>query len=989
MGKYYCEKDRILFSIQVKNQQSFIIIEGQNTINKQIYSLKLYLNELHNKRFFQKCNTIQEAYDLILNNLNNGYIKEINKSNIIFGIHINKNEEILFDLILDPLNNINNNNGNQFQNIFSDDLMNRSNPMCKAMSHILINGGTQITTYNDNNNENNNTNNYFNNGNNYNYNNNNINLQNEINNNMNINNMNNKNMRNMNMNNINNMNSKMDIINMNLINMDNNMSYNRNNYMNMNANINNNVNMNNNKINNMNYSMNNNNIYNNMSNNINNNMNNNNMNMNADINMNNQFNTNNMNMNTNLNKNYNINMNNNMNNNMNYNMTNNMHNMENNNSNIPMNNYMNIPMNNNMNIPMDNNMNNPMNNNMIIGNMNNADYMNIGNINSIFNYENNNALIKIWIMKKQNNNSNEFRNLSGLLKILFIKKLLNNIDINLINSEDIKEILFQIKNNIHFTGDKNIELITKNRVFNIIIYAQYLINLINLNEFYLINNFKNFQLKQELISYCNSLYKYEKYNTFFEINFINYLKNSHFDYSLISINILENDNSEYEQKCGNCPNMKKKIVYFTSNIEPISLKDSDVLKDSTKNYFGRGFYASDKIDDLPSFIINQNNNDFICRKIIPVNAFFSFIAAEIFYDSTKLKIIDIDMDKSNKNISTQNYNDQKLEPNGLFYLNKKSLNNKCLANELVIPEKYQIFPLYTITLKRNEYFVLWRDPNFQNENEYQYKKFLEDIKLFCYKKANINFYYESSTEEALKFLLRRKYGRPIIITSIGRDLSGKRFIEIARKILGFDIIVLFFSNNSGHFWWIQNFPNCLYTDKSDIYEEFITKYNEQDLRILQSKVENYYHIKLKALTFDFIYYPNYKNEGDFSQLEFKSHNLRHVIIKNGNKYLCIAQDGNVFISEQSCLWDITIYDNDMTLICNKFYLDLSEDNENVKGYPYMVYWYFKKVGVYYYFINTKKNNNNILSVEDNVVKVNKISVGNNELFELIDVAEEE
>jgi hypothetical protein len=79
----------------------------------------------------------------------------------------------------------------------------------------------------------------------------------------------------------------------------------------------------------------------------------------------------------------------------------------------------------------------------------------------------------------------------------------------------------------------------------------------------------------------------------------------------------------------------------------------------------------------------------------------------------------------------------------------------------------------------------------------------------------------------------------------------------------------------------------------------------------------------------------------------------------------------------------------MTLICNKFYLDLSEDNENVKGYPYMVYWYFKKVGVYYYFINTKKNNNNILSVEDNVVKVNKISVGNNELFELIDVAEEE
>ena len=55
----------------------------------------------------------------------------------------------------------------------------------------------------------------------------------------------------------------------------------------------------------------------------------------------------------------------------------------------------------------------------------------------------------------------------------------------------------------------------------------------------------------------------------------------------------------------------------------------------------------------------------------------------------------------------------------------------------------------------------------------------------------------------------------------------------------------------------------------------------------------------------------------------------------------------------------------------------------------MVYWYFKIVCVYYYFINNNKYNNNILSVEDNVVKVNKISVGNNELFDLIDVAEEE
>ena len=103
----------------------------------------------------------------------------------------------------------------------------------------------------------------------------------------------------------------------------------------------------------------------------------------------------------------------------------------------------------------------------------------------------------------------------------------------------------------------------------------------------------------------------------------------------------------------------------------------------------------------------------------------------------------------------------------------------------------------------------------------------------------------------------------------------------------------------------------------------------------------------------------------------------------------MAPNGYVFISEQSCPWDITIYDNDMTLISNKYYLNLSENNENVKGFPYMVYWYFKKDGNYYYFINTKKSTHNILSIDNNEVKVNKEIAGNNEKFELIDVAEED
>ena len=252
----------------------------------------------------------------------------------------------------------------------------------------------------------------------------------------------------------------------------------------------------------------------------------------------------------------------------------------------------------------------------------------------------------------------------------------------------------------------------------------------------------------------------------------------------------------------------------------------------------------------------------------------------------------------------------------------------------------------------------------------------------------MNFYYETSTEEALKFLIRRKYEKPIIITSIGKDFSGRRFIEIVRKILGFDIIVLFFSNNKNHFEWIQNFQNCLYTNKASIYEEYITNYNKQDLKKLLSKVEKDYNITLKKFSFDFILYPNYKNEGDFSHLDFSSYYLRHVKIKNGNKYLCMTKDGKVIISEESCLWDITIYDNEITLLSNKFYLDLLEDNEGVIGFKYMVRWNFETENAYYYFIHPKKKTKRILSIENDDVKVNKEEAGNNEKFELIDVLEE-
>ena len=75
-----------------------------------------------------------------------------------------------------------------------------------------------------------------------------------------------------------------------------------------------------------------------------------------------------------------------------------------------------------------------------------------------------------------------------------------------------------------------------------------------------------------------------------------------------------------------------------------------------------------------------------------------------------------------------------------------------------------------------------------------------NLKMICNGKANMNLYSESSIEQSLKFILKNKYDKVILISNIGLDFSGKRFIEIARKILGFDIIALFFSYNINHYY---------------------------------------------------------------------------------------------------------------------------------------------------------------------------------------------
>ena len=589
--------------------------------------------------------------------------------------------------------------------------------------------------------------------------------------------------------------------------------------------------------------------------------------------------------------------------------------------------------------------------------------------------------LNVRIGQPKNNQKGKIKNLSCFLKFLLISRITNkvkNISKYDENFKNVEEVIKLIKNNQDFNGNKN----WKNKN-NILDYLKYLDDK-NLDRNSLLENIfsEDKKVKNEIFDYWKYLSIYEEYNNNFEHKFFEDLKNCNLDYSIVNMNILERDNpEEYDQKKKECKNMKKMKLYFLYEINYDSNKLDMKLEFSNKSVYGRGFYFTDSIED----IIRCQNND----KFPEIGKFFHLIICEIFYDEEKLREFNMNLSSSD---SIQN-NKEKVEPNGLkkieiFHFNDNNSKTR-IFTEYVLSEKYQIFPIYTLTLRRNEYFVIYRDPNFVKKNHYT--KDLKEIMLRSLKYSyDKNFYFESSTEKALELILKKKKVKVILITSIGRDKSGKRFAEIARRILQRDdLIVLFFSNNTNHLGWIKNFSNCLYASEFDIYEEYISKYNYNSLRDLKEKIEDLYDLKLN-FSFNYLSYSNCENDLSFSCFDFNNNSFyfKSVYIFNPKKslYLSMTKEGKVKKSEKECLWMVTINENDITFFSNGYYLDIDENKEIAIGSKEMKKWSLIKENDDYYFSYTEEGKNDYLSMEDDEnIRVNKNALPDNSKFYLNEV----
>ena len=185
-------------------------------------------------------------------------------------------------------------------------------------------------------------------------------------------------------------------------------------------------------------------------------------------------------------------------------------------------------------------------------------------------------------------------------------------------------------------------------------------------------------------------------------------------------------------------------------------------------------------------------------------------------------------------------------------------------------------------------YNLWRDNNFSSEPVYKnkfdaiFKKFLNDRIKYINQAAKYNIYPCQTWEEALKLVERKKYNKIILISNIGTDLGGQKFVDNARKIIGNDVIVLFLAYNIAHLKWIKNYKNALFSNDLNFYEEYLQCFDykhrwsimgiddndvEKNILKLIEKMEKHYKIKFN---FDdkFLQFPNYKESGKYSDLSF-------------------------------------------------------------------------------------------------------------------------
>ena len=477
------------------------------------------------------------------------------------------------------------------------------------------------------------------------------------------------------------------------------------------------------------------------------------------------------------------------------------------------------------------------------------------------------------------NNDNKVKNdnseLTGIAKFCYLKEIASKLSEENINNfpEEIKCILLLLKNGkikeVEKMGDETQKLLERYRKTNILNFTNYVNNAVNSNQIKTMLSNLNKDVANEIQLFKNHLCKMNSQILMFNNDFLMALKKSVFEYSLTSLEIsYRSEIDEYLKNCNKCPNNNQRILYYGASDANIKQIIENHFNQFPQNLFGNGFYFTNSLDC--GIMMNQyfENNSL---DIPTVNEVFSFAISSVFYNTSK-------------RVTDNNNSPKKNEANVALVDGKmKSIANvdksRFYSREYILGDKSQILPFIQIKVKRNEYCVIWRDVNFKSEDVYGdkydkiFKDFLKERLDYISRYAKFNIYPCKDTKEALALVEKKKFNKIILMSNVGSDYGGRDFVDKARKIIGSDVICLFLAYMEEHLEWIVNYKNSLFSNDTEFYEQYLECFTDdiettkKNVLALKNSIEDYYSVKFKIEN-DFLDFPQFKNDGEFSDLKF-------------------------------------------------------------------------------------------------------------------------
>ena len=254
-----------------------------------------------------------------------------------------------------------------------------------------------------------------------------------------------------------------------------------------------------------------------------------------------------------------------------------------------------------------------------------------------------------------------------------------------INKEEIKKVLKKMKGS------------------NILNFSKYIHESINSSNINILLQFLNNEDLKEIKDIKNRLLNYNEYIQIFEKDFEERKRNSIFEFSIISLVIMEREDFQtFEIERKNCPNRIDRILYHGTSIEPISCILTGYFRKSIDRCYqhGKGVYFTD-ILDYCWFYGGEKSNRSNGNKIPAINETFTLIACSIYYDK-----------KGFRHVKDHKYTPKKNEINFAYAKEDFSTikeypdKRKFFGTEYVIWDLEQICPFIGAKLKRKEFCVI-------------------------------------------------------------------------------------------------------------------------------------------------------------------------------------------------------------------------------------------------------------------------------------------